>query len=135
MPTYIYTCADGHEFEAKRGYDDATIDCPCGVGIPDFPGEDRPVTLHACGAPATRRAVYAEQGVIFSGVGFTRTIIPPAPPKPNTIAKEPIPDWEDKMHEYAHDQHQDDVQYRDARKQQLAGMKRELDGGKGFKRT
>lgn len=90
MPTYLYTCTEDHTFEAVRGYDDATIDCLIGVGVPDFPGDREAVTLHACGAKATRHAVYRDQGVVFKGDGFTKSVLPPPPPPMSSTAGETV---------------------------------------------
>jgi putative FmdB family regulatory protein len=93
VPTYDYICSEGHEFEAVRGYDDETIDCECG-------------------AKATRQAVYPGQGVIFKGMGFTKSVLPPAPPKiPSTASESTAVDFEQKD-EYAKESYDHDKNVR-----------------------
>ena len=117
MPRYDYRCPDGHlTIDVVAGYEDSFVVC-------------------RCDKIAERVAVYREQGVIFKGTGFTRTVIPPAPPKANTKEGEPVADWEEKLHEYAEDQYSDDENLRGERKRQLRQMGKEVQRGKGFKRT
>ena len=71
--------------------------------------------VEPCGKIAKRCAAYRDQGVIFKGVGFTKTVLPPPPPKVGTEAGEPVKDWEDKMSIYAHDQYKDDFQHHESR--------------------
>lgn len=78
--------------------------------------------LVPCGKVATRRPGYPSQGVIFSGTGFTRTVIPPAPPKTTTTPGEPVADWFEKTDEYAEQQYRDDEHYREHRKDQAKKM-------------
>ena len=62
MPIYDYNCSGcGRLADLVRGYDDYTTACP------------------SCGEPAERVPVYHEQGVIFKGAGFTKSVIPPRP--------------------------------------------------------
>ena len=107
MPLYTYTCVEGHVTEHRGGYDDVKIPCPWLQGT----------SRQKCQLPAKRNAVYREQGVIFKGVGFTTTAIPPLPPKPETKAGEPVADWEEKLHEFADKQYQHDTNYRDESKE------------------
>jgi len=65
MPLYDYRCQCGL-FEAVAGYEDYTIACP------------------SCNGTAERVPVYREQGVIFKGAGFTKSVLPP---RPNTQAE------------------------------------------------
>lgn len=46
MPIYDYICAGAHVFEARRGYDEETMECPI------------------CGRVAVRSPVYASQSII-----------------------------------------------------------------------
>ena len=46
MPFYEFTCQSGHTTEARRSYEDTSINCP------------------SCGEPAQREAVYRSQGII-----------------------------------------------------------------------
>ena len=58
MPKYDFSCPSCGTFERHAGYDDATIPCDCGRS-------------------AKRHEVYLEQGVIFKGGGFTKSVVPP----------------------------------------------------------
>ena len=91
--------------------------------------------VEPCGKIAKRCAAYRDQGVIFKGVGFTKTVLPPPPPKAGTEAGEPVADWEDHMHEYAGKQYEDDKEHHEERKKQAGGMIEEVKSGHGFKRT
>lgn len=103
--------------EQRGGLDDAEIPCPeCDD---DQKG----------GGIATRRPGYPSQGVIFSGTGFTRTVIPPAPPKTTTVPGEPVADWYEKTDEYAEKQYRDDEHYRDERKDQAKKMIKQVKRG------
>lgn len=59
MPLYDYRCPGCGVFEAVGGHAETTMRC-------------------ACGAEATREAVYRQQGVVFKGGGFTKSTLPPA---------------------------------------------------------
>ena len=111
MPVYEYACEDGHVAERKGGYDDIYIKCP------------------DCGKPALRRPCYRSQGVIFKGVGFTKTVIPPPPPKPSTIPGEPSDDWLEKTNNFAGQQYRDDEEYREERKKQASDMVKQVERG------
>lgn len=111
MPLYDYICTLKHVTEQRGGYDDATIPCP------------------KCKNIATRRPGYISQGVIFHGTGFTRTVIPPAPPKPTTKAGEPVNDWAEHTDEYVRKNYEDDKNYREERKQQAKDMLQQVDKG------
>ncbi len=117
MPVYNYICPLGHVTEQKGGYDDAEIRCPAGNSVV------------WCKEVARRSAVYPSQGVIFSGTGFTRTVIPPAPPKTTTTPGEPVADWFEKTDEYAEKQYKDDEHYRDERKDQAGKMIKQVKRG------
>lgn len=57
-------------------------------------------------------AVYREQGVVFKGAGFTRSVIPPASPKPPKTSDEK-PDYAKEMlDEFAHEHYEHDKDYR-----------------------
>src|SRR3990167_2138669 len=58
MPKYDFSCPSCGTFERYAGYDDATIPCDCG-------------------GSARRHEVYRDQGVIFRGGGFTKSVVPP----------------------------------------------------------
>ena len=60
--------------------------------------------------------------MIFRGTGFTKTVIPPKPPKPTTKPGEPINDWAEKTDTYVRESHNDDRNYREDRKQQAKEM-------------
>lgn len=119
MPIYEYVCPNGHVTEQRGGLDDAEILCPecleAAVDSVYAPLRDEQVLAH-------RRPAYLSQGVIFPGVGFTRTVIPPASPKTTTIPGEPVADWFEKTDEYAERQYRDDEHYRDHRKDQVKKM-------------
>lgn len=67
MPRYEYICkGEGHEFEAKAGFDDAEI--PCQGKVQYAVGKFRP-----CPNMAQRKEIQKVAGVIFSGGGFTRS--------------------------------------------------------------
>ena len=72
MPTYEYLCpACDHTFEETAvAYDTDKLPCP------------------KCHQIARRVPVYREQGVIFSGSGFTRSVVPPARPLPRSTRGE-----------------------------------------------
>lgn len=92
-PTYDYVCEEGHKFEAVRGYDDETILCP--LGIAEITLEPPMEFPQPCGAKAKRQAVYPGQGVIFRGDGFTKSVLPPAPPEiPSTAGESTDTDFE-----------------------------------------
>ena len=132
MPNYEYVCDSGHVTEQRGGYDDADILCP--EEITCTYDCDNCAPYHVCGSIcgriATRRPGYKSQGVIFSGVGFTKTVIPPAPPQPTTIPGEPTADWLDKTDTFAQKQYQDDKEYRDERKKQAKEMIDQVKRGK-----
>ena len=119
MPNYEYVCPNDHMTEQHGGLDDATIICTQLLK-----------NALICGHIATRRPAYKSQGVIFKGVGFTKTVIPPAPPKPTTIPGEPTADWLDKTDTFAQEQYQDDKEYRDERKRQAKEMIDQVKRGK-----
>lgn len=120
MPTYDYICPAGHVTEQHGGYDDAKITC--------YWPADRPDST-VCGKVARRSAVYPSQGVVFKGTGFTRTVIPPAPPKTTTTPGEPVADWFEKTDEYAEKQYRDDEHYREDRKDQAKKMIKQVKRG------
>lgn len=62
MPLYDYVCAEGHEREARRGYDDEVIVCP----------------ESGCGELAVRSAIYESQHVITEtgAKSFRRADVP-----------------------------------------------------------
>ena len=111
MPVYEYVCDNGHETEQQGGYEDNDIECP------------------NCRKSAKRRACYRSQGVIFKGVGFTKTVIPPPPPKPSTIPGEPSDDWLEKTNNFAGQQYRDDEEYREERKKQASDMVKQVERG------
>ena len=111
MPQYEYVCTSEHVTEQRGGYDDATIPCP------------------RCNELATRRPGYQSQGVIFKGTGFTKTVIPPSPPKKTTKAGEPVNDWAEKTDTFVRESYTDDKNYRDERKKQAKEMLEQV--GKG----
>jgi len=107
LPRYDYKCSEEHMFEAVGSYEDDTIPCQAVCGIPDFEGDDYPVTLHCCGLPAKRVPVYRDQYVSFKGDGFTKTVYVPNPPDPKSTAglktDEAVEVWDDiakESHEY-----------------------------------
>lgn len=76
--------------------------------MPDFGDEKEGVTMSFCGAKAKRQAVYRGQGVIFKGTGFTKSVLPPAPPETPSTAGETVEiDYEQKdrfaQEAYQHD--------------------------------
>lgn len=130
MPIYEYLCEDGHVTERRGDLDEDTITCLHMTKLPVVAESGAAVAqAHYCNKSARRRPAYASQGVIFPGVGFTRTVIPPKPPDPKTEAGEPTPDWFEKLDEYAEKQHKDDVNYRDERKKQAKKMLEQVDRG------
>ena len=126
MPIYEYVCEHDHVTEQKGGYDDEMIPCPEVVLYVEVSGDP---LLGTCDMPAHRRPGYISQGVIFKGTGFTKTVIPPSPPKPTTKAGEPVNDWAEKTDTYVRESYTDDKNYRDERKQQAREMLEQV--GKG----
>lgn len=120
MPIYEYVCTYGHVTEQRGGYDDATILCRAAIEAFD---------RFLCGEVATRRPGYQSQGVIFKGTGFTRTVIPPAPPTKTTIPGEPVNDWAEKTDTYVRESYKDDNNYRDERKKQAKEMLKQIEKG------
>ena len=111
MPLYEYVCPEGHVTEQKGALDQATIECAY------------------CKQEARRRPAYLSQGVRFPGVGFTRTVIPPAQPRPDTIHGEPQDDWFEKVDEFAEKQYDYDTEVRPEAKKQLKRMMEEVERG------
>ena len=58
MPLYDFSCGCGRVTESREGIGVTAIPCPCG-------------------RIAARVSVYRDQGVIFSGGGFTKSVMPP----------------------------------------------------------
>ena len=122
MPRYDFECSDGHVFEAIAGYDDTELPCQIMAdGIPDFPGDRRAITLHECGLPAKRHAVYRNQGVIFKGEGFTKSVVAPPPPDPKSTqgltSDEAVEVWDDIAKEaYQYDKNDRPYLYEEERK-------------------
>ena len=96
MPTYTYTCPVGHSNEVIAGYEDAKIEC----------------RTKGCKHNAMREAVYREQGVVFSGPDFTRSVLPPPAPLPPSSAGESTTVDFEKKDEFAEKSHKDDVNVR-----------------------
>jgi hypothetical protein len=115
MPCYDFECPDGHVYEAIAGYDDAELPCTWGVlslGSSQY---------HRCGLPAKRRAVYRDQGVIFKGDGFTKSVIVPSPPNPRSTQgltpDEAVEVWDDTAKEiYKYDQNDRPYLYEEEQK-------------------
>ena len=112
MPTYDYECVLGHVFEAIRGYNDEVIDCL----VMDDDDPD-----YACGLPARRYAVYRNQGVIFKGEGFTKSVVVPPPPDPKSTqgltSDEAVEVWDDIAKEaYQYDENDRPYLYEEERK-------------------
>ena len=85
IPTYIYDCPRGHTFESTEGYDVEKKFCPAMIpwGLKDSLDPDDWIE---CGKKATRRSVYREQGVIFKGPDFTKSVIASPPPIPDHVS-------------------------------------------------
>ena len=119
MPVYEYVCSNEHVTERRAGYNNVWILCP------------------VCKKHAHRRAAYREQCVIFPDPSFTRTIIPPAPPKPpkhiGSRKKRPsTSQWYEQMDEYAEKQYKDDVNVKPERDKVIAKALRDAERGKVF---
>ena len=93
MPVYDYACADGHKTERKESIDQEEIECP------------------RCGSPARRLAVYREQAVIFHGAGFTKSVLPPPPPIPQSSKGESPDVHFEKTDKYAEDSYKHGKEY------------------------
>lgn len=98
-----------------------TIACPTEVCLDTLP--------HDCGKPATRRPFYEDTAVSFPGTGFTKTVIPPPPPKAGTKPGEPTQDWYEKLDRHAERTYRDDEDVQPYRKQQAEKMLKEREGG------
>lgn len=99
MPMYRYVCEDGHEFEQRGGYDDDVVDCLQMELVPQTGAK------YPCLAPAKRQAVYRDQSVIFSGPGWTKSIVPPPEPLPPSSAGESTDIHFEKLDEFASKQY------------------------------
>lgn len=112
MPTYIYVCPDGHETTRRAKLDDDRIVC-YHKSKEDFLINDkgRYVSLTTCGKVAKRLAVYRDQGVIFSGSGFTRQVVPPPKPLPRGSQGESTDVAKEIMDEYAYEAYEHDKSY------------------------
>lgn len=68
MPRYTIICDDPclREYDVTAGYDDEILHCP------------------GCGGKKRREAVYRDQGVIYKGEGFTKQVVPPPAPRPQS---------------------------------------------------
>jgi len=111
MPVYRYRCAEGHEFEMKAGYDDAIVFCIMPVTVPGaeyYCLTEQPT----CQLPAKRQAVYRDQAVIFSGPGWTRSVVPPPEPLPPSSAGESTDVHFEKLDEFAEKQYKYDKEVR-----------------------
>lgn len=111
MPRYDYECPDGHVFEETAGYDDDVLSCIWGITSSRGP----------CGKPARRHAVYRNQGVIFKGEGFTKSVVAPPPPDPRSTqgltSDEAVEVWDDIAKEqYQYDQNDRPYLYDEERK-------------------
>ncbi len=96
MPKYDYECPDGHLFETIAGYDDEVIPCKIALDTGAYePGR----SYNVCRLPAKRHAVYRDQGVIFKGEGFTKSVVVPPPPDPKSTQEltldEAVEVWDD----------------------------------------
>jgi len=105
MPRYRYKCPEGHEFECYASYNADTVVC-----------EEH-------GLPAERQAVYRDQAVIFRGGGWTRSVVPPAPPDPPSSAGESTDVHFEKLDEFAEKQYKYDRNVRPAVKERRRGRK------------
>ena len=114
MPIYNYLCPLDHSTTQRGGYEDATIPCP------------------KCSETATRVPVYRDQGVIFAGTGFTRTVIPPAPPHPPSVPELTPDEHFEVMDKYAEDQYKDEINYRPERDKVLKKARKDAADGKIF---
>ncbi len=95
MPLYDYRCKKGHLTESIRG----TLN------------QDK-ILCSVCKGESKRVSVYREQGVVFKGEGFTRSVIPPASPKPPTTSDEK-PDYAKEMlDDFAYENYEHDKDYR-----------------------
>lgn len=119
MPTYEYVCPDGHVTEKKGKLDDETIECPV-ITCTD-PREG----ITDCGKKARRRPAYLSTGVIFPGTGFTRTVIPPAPPKPPSRPELTPDEHFEVMDQYAEEQYKDEINVRPERDKVIEKAKKD----------
>lgn len=116
IPKYDYECSEGHLFEAIAGYDDEVLLCKHSYGRSK-------VGIHTilCGLPAKRKAVYRNQGVIFKGEGFTKSVVVPPPPDPRSTqgltSDEAVEVWDDIAKDaYTYDQNDRPYLYEEERK-------------------
>jgi hypothetical protein len=83
MPRYDYECRDGHVTESKEDIDVVKITCP------------------TCKRVAKRHQVYRDQAVSFKGAGFTKSVVPPPRPLPQSSKGESPEIHFEKTDEYA----------------------------------
>ena len=93
MPIYTYTCEEKHTFDRKGRLNESEVRC-------------------ACGLVALRHAVYREQGVVFKGDGFTKSVLPPAAPMLPSTKGEKTGIAFEKQDEFASKQYKHDMNMR-----------------------
>jgi hypothetical protein len=111
--------------EKKGKLDEEEILCPALIRVPS-PG-NKP-----CEKPAHRRPAYLSTGVIFPGTGFTRTVIPPAPPKPPSRPELTPDEHFEAMDKFAEDQYKDEVNVRPERDKVIEKARKDASEGKIF---
>jgi len=141
MPIYEFVCITNpeHLTQKRTGIDEDTINCPtCDIAATcekcELTDDEIPSGYQKCDIchlhfPAVRRPFYEDTAVQFPGVGFTRTSIPPAPPKPTTIPGESTENWFEKLDEFAEKNYNDDENIRPYRKEQAGDMVKQLKRG------
>ena len=105
MPVYRYACDAGHEFETKADYDDDEVPC---LYIYVVPGGGNRLYPIRCSLMARRQAVYRDQSVIFSGPGWTRSVVPPPEPPPPSSAGESTDVHAEMLDDFAKKQYEHD---------------------------
>ena|SRR3990167_5241632 len=93
MPIYTYTCEEQHTFDRKGRLDESETFCKCG-------------------RVALRHSVYREQGVVFKGDGFTKSVLPPAAPLLPSTKGEKVDIAFEKQDEFASKQYEHDTNSR-----------------------
>lgn len=98
MPTYTIKCKPcKRQFDVTAGYDDEILHCP------------------KCGTKQQRESVYVDQAVSFKGEGFTKSVLPPPAPTPQSSKGLSTEDHAGQLDEFAKEHYEHDRNTREPR--------------------